>query len=163
MGGGCLTLSSSGHCPLLTVVHLLVLSFGKDVFENELHQDRVVQLLAGGYLKYLVTSLEPVLSRHSVSIGSEGTVSLCQCIYAESYSFKSFSSINIPIFMFHQDVVGGREGGRQRRREGGHLSPNPPRAWTINSSSWKLTADSSSKVSIPRTSSPRWGPGVLPH
>lgn len=116
-----------------------------------------VQLLA---CRCLITSLEPVLGWHLVNtgLGNEGTGSSYQCMCAESYSFKSFCSINIP-----SGCGGGGEGGRREvKEEGGHLPPNPPRTWTINSSSWKLTADSSSKVSIPRTSS-RWGPGVLPH
>lgn len=66
--------------------------------------------------------------------------------------------------MFHCSVVRRRERGRrQSEEEEGHLSPTPTGAQTINSSSWNLTADSSSKVSIPRTSHPGWGPGVLPH
>lgn len=133
-----------------------VRSSGKDIRENELHQNRAAQFLA---CRYMITNQESVFSRHleNTGLGSKGIGSSCQCMCEEqSFLLNKYPYLHIP-----SGCGGG--GRREGKEEGGHLPPKPPRAWTINSSSWKLTADSSSKVSIPRTSSPRWGPGVLPH
>lgn len=93
------------------------MSFEEDDLEDERHQNRAVQLLAG---RCLLSSLEPVLSRHSVNIGPgiEGTVKSCQCMCAESYFFKSFFLNKYPYLHVSSGCAGGREGRKERRQEG---------------------------------------------
>lgn len=60
----------------------------------------------------------------NTGLGNKGTGSSCQYMYEENYSFKNFFSINIPTYIFHQDVV-REEGEKARRREGIFLPTLP--------------------------------------